>query len=100
MIYAEDAYNQFAQQTFNWLNTPGGAHADGSLTSMISGFSRGGAAAAIFAQMLYEKGLIYTNKVTCQQTMMIPPFTLRRCKGFALLSHPVLTGVDGKVRTT
>ena len=64
---AQDAYVRFAAQATAWLVS----HPNGSLTSMITSFSRGGASAAIFAQMLYEKGL-----VNAEGTVLIPPGTV------------------------
>jgi probable HAF family extracellular repeat protein len=84
---ATNAYNAFAAQATVWL----AAHPGGSLTSMITSFSRGGAAAAIFAQMLYEHGLVNTAK-----QVLIQPGTVGAVSA-ALIIDPVLTGVDGNV---
>lgn len=51
---AVTAYNEFADKASKWLdNNP-----TGSITAMVSSFSRGNASAAIFSQLLYERGLI------------------------------------------
>lgn len=51
---AQLAYRDFAQQASDWLkNNPGG-----DVTTAIASFSRGDASAAIFSQLLYEKGLV------------------------------------------
>src|SRR5437016_13655827 len=51
---AQQAYNDFSNAAALWLaDNPGG-----SVTTMLTSFSRGSVAAAIFSQMLYENGLI------------------------------------------
>ncbi|HEU5047344.1 MAG TPA: hypothetical protein VFT64_05805 [Rickettsiales bacterium] len=84
---AQAAYDKFAQQATQWL----ASHPSGSLTSMITGFSRGGAAAAIFAEMLYENGL-----VNSAGKILIPPGTVGAVSA-ALIIDPVLTGVNGNM---
>jgi hypothetical protein len=51
---AQQAYNEFARAASDWLKD----HPDGEVTTAITAFSRGAGPAAIFSQMLYEKGLI------------------------------------------
>ncbi len=46
------AYEQFQEEATAWRQK----NPNGSVTTMLASFSRGGAAAAIFSQMLYEKG--------------------------------------------
>jgi len=53
---ANHAYNDFTTAAMNWLDANPGANPMGSITTMVTGFSRGGAPAALFSQMLYEKG--------------------------------------------
>jgi hypothetical protein len=89
---AQQAYSDFAQQAYKWLQS----HPGGNVTSMITGFSRGCAAAAIFSQMLYENGLVYANPITKQQTMLIPPATVGAVSA-ALMLDPVLTGEGGNM---
>jgi hypothetical protein len=83
---AQQAYNDFAQAAFMWLK----ANPGGSVTSMIAGFSRGCAAEAIFAQMLYENGLVFNGQV------LIPPGTIGAVSA-ALAIDPVLTGESGNM---
>jgi hypothetical protein len=82
-ISAQDAYEEFGELASNWLLTPG--HSTSSITTMITGFSRGCAAAAIFAQMLYQDGLVYKGQV------IIAPGTVGAVST-ALMLDPVLTG--------
>lgn len=51
---AELAYKEFQSEASSWLKT----HPDGEVTTMLTSFSRGAAPAAIFSQLLYERGLI------------------------------------------
>ena len=55
---ATQAYNDFARQASEWLDTNPG----GSVTTMVTAFSRGSASAAIFSQILFEKGLVDPRK--------------------------------------
>ena len=63
IVTATNAYNDFAEQANTWLQTNPG----GSVTTMLASFSRGSIAAAVFSQMLYEKGLVYKG------TMLVQP---------------------------
>jgi multidrug efflux pump subunit AcrA (membrane-fusion protein) len=67
---AQDAYNQFAAQAAAWLAEPG--HTGGSLTSMITGFSRGGAGGGDEAQDSEPEGqeLLYSTRVSLERTRM------------------------------
>src|SRR5678815_5616614 len=56
---AKKAYDEFKDQASRWLST----HESGSVTAVLTAFSRGNASAAIFSQMLYEKGLVVDGKV-------------------------------------
>jgi len=61
---AQQAYNEFAAAAAAWLQ----ANPGGSVTSMLTSFSRGSVAAAIFSQMLYENGLVYTDPISGTST--------------------------------
>lgn len=61
---ATNAYNEFAAAAETWLQS----HPGGEITTMLASFSRGSIAAAMFSQMLYEKGL-----VTLDGTMLVAP---------------------------
>jgi hypothetical protein len=93
---AQDAYKRFALQADLWLKANNGV---GSITSMITAFSRGGASAAIFAQMLYEYGLVCgpldSNGVP-HGKVLIQPGTVGAVSA-ALILDPVLTGVSGNM---
>ncbi len=51
---ANKAYSDFADQAAKWLD----ANPGGSITTAITGFSRGGPTAVVFSQLLNERGLI------------------------------------------
>jgi hypothetical protein len=81
IMTAEDAYHDLCNQ----------AAAASDMTSVavvLTSFSRGGASAAIFSQMLYERGLV--NPAT--REAVIPPKQLAVVGG--VIFDPVLTGVD------
>jgi hypothetical protein len=84
---AAQAYNDFAAAASQWLQTNPG----GSVTTMVTGFSRGGAPAALFSQMLYEKGLVDPNT----GSVLIAPGQVG--VSGALLFDPVLTGISGNM---
>ncbi len=84
---ANKAYNEFARAASDWLKD----HSDGDVTTAITSFSRGGGTAAIFSQLLYEKGLI--DPKTKQQ--LIPPGQVGVSAG--VIFDPVTTGQDGNV---
>jgi len=84
---AQSAYNDFAAAAANWLtDNPGG-----SVTTMLTSFSRGSVAAAIFSQMLYENGLVDPNT----GTTLIPPGQVGVSAG--LVISPVDTGATGNL---
>jgi len=86
---AADAYLDFATKASNWLtNNPGG-----SVTTVLTAFSRGAAAAAIFSQMLFEKGLIDPNSDV--QEELIPPGQVTVSAG--VIFDAVATGVNGNL---
>ena len=84
---AKQAYDEFASEASNWLKT----HPDGDVTTAITAFSRGSAAAAVFTHMLNRDGLIdpETKKV------LIPPGEVGVSAG--VIFEPVTTGVDSNV---
>lgn len=88
---AQHAYDAFALVAFNWLL----ANHGGSVTSMIAGFSRGCAAEAIFAQMLYKNGLVYTDQDGVAHTLIQPGAV--GAVSAALAIDPVLTGESGNM---
>lgn len=84
---ANRAYNEFAFQAAEWLDTNPG----GSVTTMVTAFSRGGATAAVFSQLLYEKGLVDPRS----GAVLIPPGQVGISAG--LIYDPVDTGVNGNL---
>jgi Ca2+-binding RTX toxin-like protein len=90
---AKAAYRDFAEAAHDWLADP--AHEGGSVTAMMASFSRGSIPATIFAQMLYENGLVYTDKTTGQQTTLIPPGEVGISAN--LMISPVATGGPGSL---
>lgn len=84
---ALQAYNDFASEAVRWLrNNP-----DGSVTVAMTSFSRGGASAAIFSQLLYERGLVDPET----GTVLIEPGKVG--VSGAVIFDPVLTGVSGNM---
>jgi Ca2+-binding RTX toxin-like protein len=82
---AEQAYKEFSIQASQWLmDNPGG-----SVTTMLTSFSRGGASAAIFSQLVYERGLVVDGEV------LIRPGEIG--VSAAMIYDPVLTGVEGNM---
>lgn len=63
---AETAYQDFAKESSAWL----GKHPGGSVTAVLTSFSRGVASAAIFTQILYKKGLI--DPIAPDQILLAP----------------------------
>lgn len=84
---ANQAYDDFADQASKWL----AANPGGSVTTMMTSFSRGGASAAIFSQLLYERGLV--DPKTGQT--LIPSGQVGVSAG--LILDPVDTGVSGNL---
>lgn len=82
---AEQAYTEFAAQASDWLRD----HASGTVTVAITAFSRGTASAAIFAQLLYQRGLASGGKV------LIQPGKVQISAG--VMFDPVSTGVEGNL---
>jgi hypothetical protein len=85
------AYNEFRQQATDWLKAHPDANPVESLKVMATGFSRGSGTAAVFSQMLYERGL--TDPATGK--VLVPPGQLGLAGALAL--DPVTTGYDGNL---
>ncbi|MBU1217615.1 DUF2235 domain-containing protein, partial [bacterium] len=81
------AYSKFALQASEWLDT----HPSGSVTTMLTSFSRGGASAAIFSQLLFERGLVDPRT---GQVLMLPGEV--GVSG-GVIFDPVDTGVNGNL---
>ncbi|MBN8474837.1 calcium-binding protein [Sulfuritalea sp.] len=90
VITAQRAYDEFCDQASNWLANP--ENSGKSVTVALAAFSRGNASAAIFSQMLYEKGLIDPND---NNMLLIPPGQIGVSTG--VLFDPVMTNVDGNL---
>ena len=88
---ARQAYDDFATAANLYLQ----AHPDGSVSAMMASFSRGSIPATIFAQMLYENGLVYSDKTTGQQTTLIPPGEVGVSAN--LMISPVASGGPGNL---
>lgn len=86
-LKAEQAYRDFAAQASVWLED----HPGGSVTAVVTSFSRGDASAAIFSQMLYARGLIDPNS----GQELIPMGRIAVSAG--VLFDPVTTGVSGNM---
>nr|WP_294868040.1 DUF2235 domain-containing protein [uncultured Pseudogulbenkiania sp.] len=86
---ASRAYKDFEDEATDWLRAHPEANPTESLKVMATGFSRGGGTAAIFSQLLYERGL--TDPQTGKT--LIPPGQLGLAG--AMIYDPVTTGYDG-----
>lgn len=86
---AEDAYQDFAVKASFWLKTNPG----GSVTTVLTSFSRGVASAAIFSQMLYERGLI--DDKSNVHKVLVAPGQISVSAG--IIFDPVATGVSGNL---
>lgn len=86
---ALEAYRDFEKTASDWLRAHPEANPAESLQVMATGFSRGGGTAAIFSQLLFEKGLSdpKTGKT------LVPPG--QQGLTGALIYDPVTTGYDG-----
>ena len=85
---ADSAYTVFAEKASVWAK----ANPTKPVSVALTSFSRGDASAAIFSQMLYERGLIdpeNNNKV------LIPPGQVAVSAG--VIFDPVTTGVSGNL---
>jgi hypothetical protein len=86
-ITAENAYVKFMDQALQWLAKPG---AEQAVSVVISAFSRGNASAAIFSQLLYDRGLSHPDGY-----VLIAPQQIRVSAG--VLFDPVTTAVTCSV---
>lgn len=84
---AQLAYNEFSRAASDWLKD----HPGGEVTTAITSFSRGAGPAAIFSQMLYDKGLI--DPKTRQK--LIEPGKGRLSAG--VIFDPVTNGTKGNM---
>ncbi len=83
------AYRDFSETASEWLRAHPEANPAESLKVMATGFSRGGGTAAVFSQLLYERGL--TDPQTGKT--LVPPGQLGLAG--AMIYDPVTTGYDG-----
>lgn len=86
---AQKAYDKFQDQATAWLRGHPQANPTESLQVMATGFSRGGGTAAVFSQLLYERGLSDPNT----GKMLVPPGQLGLAG--AMILDPVTTGYEG-----
>lgn len=86
---AQKAYDKFQDQATIWLRGHPQANPTESLQVMATGFSRGGGTAAVFSQLLYERGLSDPNT----GKMLVPPGQLGLAG--AMVLDPVTTGYEG-----
>jgi len=87
-VAAKNAYDDFARQASAWREE----HPGGTVAVAITSFSRGVASAAIFTQLLNEKGLI---DPVAPNEVLIPPGEVKVAAG--VLFDPVATGVEANV---
>lgn len=85
------AYYEFRDQAIGWLNENPDANPQTAIATAICSFSRGVDAAAVFAQLLYEKGLSDPDS----GMLLIPPGQLGISA--AVIYEPVATGMSGNV---
>jgi len=81
---AKNAYNDFSREAAGWLRD----HPGSQVTVVLTSFSRGGASAAIFSQMVYDRGL---TDPAAPGNALIPPGGVGVSAG--VLFDPVMTGV-------
>ncbi|AOW11897.1 hypothetical protein LPB72_02185 [Hydrogenophaga crassostreae] len=82
------AYTDFQKQATDWLKQHPDANSTESLKVLATGFSRGAGTAAVFSQMLHERGL--TDPATGM--VIVPPGQLGLAG--AMVFDPVTTGFD------
>ena len=87
IITANRAYEKFQELASGWFKE----NPNGSVGTAITAFSRGADAAAIFSQLVFERGL--TDPVS--GAILIPPGDVKFAGGF--LFDPVMTGVMGNM---
>lgn len=85
---ADRAYADFQKQATDWLKDHPNANPAESLKVMATGFSRGAGTAAVFSQMLHERGL--SDPATGE--VLVPPGQLGLAG--AMVFDPVTTGFD------
>jgi len=85
------AFGDFEIQASNWLRNHPHAAPQASIAVAITAFSRGIDAAAVFSQLLYEKGLNDTRT----GEVLIPPGQLGVSAG--VIYDPVATGMSGNI---
>lgn len=84
---ALQAYHDFALEASRWLRD----RPNGSVTIVITSFSRGGASGAILSQLLYERGLVDPET----EAVLIEPGKVG--VSGAVIFDPVFTGVMGNL---
>jgi hypothetical protein len=90
---ADRAYQEFVEQSRDYLNThPGATYRD--ISASVTGFSRGAGTAVLFTQRVYERGLQLHN-ADGSVTQIAPPHSIA-INGMALLD-PVATNVEGNL---
>jgi len=89
---AERAYNKFSEEALDWLENHPDADPAEALKVIATGFSRGGGTAAVFSQMLYERGL----KDPQNGNILVAPGVLGLSG--ALIFDPVTTNYKGNER--
>lgn len=82
---ANQAYDDFCEQAAKYL----AANPTGTVSASLASFSRGDAAAAIFSQMLYDRGVVYDGQ------LLVPPGQVQVSGG--VLFDPVTTGDSGNL---
>lgn len=89
-ITADRAYNDFCDKAIAWLKEDPAHHQASAITAALTSFSRGDAAAAIFSQLLYEKGLVDPDG-----KILIAPGQIAVTAG--VIFDPVTTGYSGNL---
>lgn len=90
---ADKAYSDFCNEASAWLRMPG--NGGKSVSAVLTSFSRGGASAAIFCQLLHAKGLVDPK---AGGKVLIPPGQVPVLAG--VLFDPVTTGVSSNLALT
>lgn len=88
---AGKAYNDFQRQAVAWLSANPAADPKTSIAVAMTSFSRGADAAAVFSQILYEKGLTDPSS----GKVLVPPGQLGISA--AVIYDPVETGMSGNM---
>ena len=82
---AQEAFRKFTEQASEWLLSP--ANARGAVAVALTAFSRGGASAALFSQMLQQSGFVHPGTGKKRQVRIAA----------GVLFDPVTTGVSGNL---